>query len=425
MSVTGAAQKTFKKAKGCSMNFFTQYKGLRKENYILFLGRIVTNLGSMVWPVLTLILNQKMGMSATQAALVMIVSGIVLMPAGLLGGKLADKYSKKKCIVYCDTVSVIFYIICAFIPLSFVTIVLMIIAAACQNMEYPAYNALIADITYTKDRERAYSLQYLGANIGLVASPTIAGILFVNYLWLAFLISAVAIAVSTLLIFFHVNDIEPVCEEEETMSYQKSEDGASAFRVLMENKVVLLYIAILGLYGAAYMQYGYLMPLDLGRLHGENGAVIYGSVSSLNCIIVVIFTPVFTRLFMKMIHTKKNLLGEVMLLAGYVVFLAMPGRIPAYYAAIILFTFGEILTTIANGPYLTARIPASHRGRMNGFMTLVQSVLQGICLLLVGILYDNRGPGMAWGFVLGILILAILGGGILIPADRKYYREMY
>lgn len=407
------------------MNIFTQYQGLRKENYILFLGRIVTNLGSMVWPVLTLILNQKMGMNATQVALIMIISGVVLMPAGLLGGRLADKYNKKKCIIYCDTVSIIFYIICAFIPLSYATIVLMVVAAVCQNMEYPAYNSLIADLTYTKDRERAYSLQYLGANIGLVASPTIAGILFVNYLWAAFLISGLAIGVSTLLIFFKVKDIEPVCEDEAMMTYQKSCDGESAFQVLMKNKVILLYIVIMGLYQGAYMQYGYLMPLDLGRLHGENGAVIFGSVSSLNCIIVVVFTPIFTRLFVKMIHTKKNLLGEVLLMVGYMVFLTMIGNIPAYYAAIILFTFGEILTTIANGPYLTARIPASHRGRMNGLMTLVQSILQGACLLIVGLLYDEWGSGTAWGFVLGILLLAIVGGGLLIVADRRYYKDMY
>lgn len=164
------------------MHFFSQYKGLRKENYILFLGRIVTNLGSMVWPVLTLILNQKLGMSATGVALVTIVSGILLLPAGLMGGRLADKYNKRNCIIICDLISIFFYIICAVIPLSYVTIALIIVAAACQSMEYPAYNALIADITYTKDRERAFSLQYLGANIGLIASPTIAGILFKNYL---------------------------------------------------------------------------------------------------------------------------------------------------------------------------------------------------------------------------------------------------
>ncbi len=36
------------------MHFFSQYRGLRRENYVLFFGRIVTNMGSMVWPMLTI-----------------------------------------------------------------------------------------------------------------------------------------------------------------------------------------------------------------------------------------------------------------------------------------------------------------------------------------------------------------------------------
>lgn len=407
------------------MNIFTQYKGLRKENYILFFGRIATNLGSMIWPVLTLILNQKMGMNATQVAVIGIVAGIFMLPVGLLGGRLADRYSKKKCIIYCDTVSIIFYVICAFIPLSHVTIVLIVVAAACQSMEYPAYNALIADITYTKDRERAYSLQYLGANIGLVVSPTIAGILFAHHLWLAFLLCGLSIGVSTILIGLKVKDIEPVREEEAETIYQENSVGESAFQVLIRNKAVLLYLVMMGLYSGAYQQYGYLMPLDMGRLHGESGAVIYGSVSSLNCIVVVIFTPIFTRLFMKMEYTKKTLLGIMLLLTGYVVFLTMLGKVPAYYIAIILFTFGEILTTIANGPYLAERIPASHRGRINGVMTVMQNLFQGGCLFLAGVLYDGISPGAAWIFVFGVLALAIAGGAVLIGYDRKCYREMY
>ena len=41
------------------LNGFSQYRGLRREIYILCFGRVVTNLGSMVWPMLTLILSQK------------------------------------------------------------------------------------------------------------------------------------------------------------------------------------------------------------------------------------------------------------------------------------------------------------------------------------------------------------------------------
>ena len=57
------------------MKIFTQYKGLKKENYILFFGRIVTNMGAMIWPLFTMILNKKLGLNATQTAFFIIVQG--------------------------------------------------------------------------------------------------------------------------------------------------------------------------------------------------------------------------------------------------------------------------------------------------------------------------------------------------------------
>ena len=182
----------------------------------------------------------------------------------------------------------------------------------------------------------------------------------------------------------------------------------------MHNKVILLYIMMFGIYQAVYQQYAYLMPLDLGRIHGENGAMIFGSVSSLNCIVVVIFTPIITKVLDKVIPTRKNLYGYVMLMMGYLIFLLMRGHIPFYYAAIITFTFGEILTTISNGPYLSARIPESHRGRIHGFLSVVQGVLQAVFLLVVGVFYDKWGSIFAWGFVLLMLSIAIFGAVVLI-----------
>ena len=88
------------------MHFFSQYRGLRRENYVLFFGRIVTNLGSMVWPMLTMILNQKLGMSAGNIAILTAVFGVLMMPANLLGGKLADRLNKKNIIIVGDIVSV-------------------------------------------------------------------------------------------------------------------------------------------------------------------------------------------------------------------------------------------------------------------------------------------------------------------------------
>ncbi len=405
---------------------FTQYRGLRKENYILFLGRIVTNLGSMVYPVLTLIMNQKLGYNATAVSLIMILSGLVQLPLGILGGKLADKHNKRNIIVIFDSISIIFYIICAFIPLSWMTILFLIIGSTFQSIEAPAYNALIADLTATKDRERAYSLSYLGANIGLVASPTIAGLLFKDYLWLSFLISGIAIATSTILIFCFIRDITPVDHsEDESSEYQVNAEGVSTISILKSNLLILVYIIAMAFYWSAYGQYGFLMPLDMARVHGDQGAVLYGSVSSLNCIVVVIFTPIITHLFAKMCATKKNLTGILMVAVGYIVFLLGLGHIPTYYIAIILFTWGEIFSTIVSGPYISERIPASHRGRINGALSVVQGFFSGICMYSIGLLYDYVGSLAAWIFIFAMLGIASIGAIIIIFWDRKKYPALY
>ena len=407
------------------MNFFTQYKGLRRENYILFFGRVVTNMGSMVWPMLTMILNQKLGMSAENIAVLVAAAGILMMPANLLGGKLADRLNKKNIIIFGDIISVVSYIICGCIPLGMGTIVLMLIASLFQSIEGPSYSAIIADITPMEDRDKAYSLQYWGANLGLVLSPTLSGLLFKDYLWLAFIISGAAIGCSTILIAIFVRDITPVRQTGRRAEYQTARDGESIFSILRHNPTILLYILLSALCSAAYSQYSYLMPLDLGRIHGDNGAVIYGTVSSLNCIAVVVFTPFITRWFRRMRDTKKLLTGKLLFLVGYIMFVSLLGNIPAYYAAMLVFTWGEIFNTLADGPYLAARTPASHRGRINGLSSVLTTVISGLFSVAEGKAYDNLGSTPAWTLTIGILLVSIVLTVWLIFRDRARYPKLY
>ena len=81
------------------MKLINQYRGLRREIYILVFGRIVTNLGSMIWPVMTMILSQKIGLSAAEISYYFVGSSLIMLPANLLGGRLADRFNKKWIIV--------------------------------------------------------------------------------------------------------------------------------------------------------------------------------------------------------------------------------------------------------------------------------------------------------------------------------------
>lgn len=408
-----------------STTILSQYRGLRKENYILCFGRLVTAMGSMVMPMMTMILNQKMGMSAEHIAWVIAASGIVTLPANLVGGRIADRFNKKMNIVYLDLVSVVCYIACAVLPLSAVSIVLMFIASAGQSMEQPSYNALVADLTATKDRARAYSLQYLGVNLGFVMAPTIAGFLFQNYLWLAFLISGVSIGCSSILIFLFIKDITPEKDTSQKAVYQKEREGESLWTVLKENKLILLYILTLSGYYATYQMYSYLMPIDLARLHGDQGAVIFGSITSVNCVVVIIFTPLITRAFSRASEPVKMICGETLLLMGFAIFLLFSGHIPFYYAAMIVLTWGEISMVTAESPYLTKRVPASHRGRIDGLSSVVRTGITSGYQVLIGFIYQIGASAAAWIAVLAIGSGFVLMAVCLAVKDQKVYENLY
>lgn len=407
------------------MTLFKQYRGLRREIYILSFGRMVTNLGSMIWPVMTMILSQKLGFSASEISYFFVGSGIVMLPANLIGGRLADRLNKKWMIVFCDCVSIVCFFISAAIPLGIGTILLFVVAGIFQSVEYPAYDALFADLSTTKDRERAYSLEYLGANLGLVLSPTIAGLLFKNFLWLSFLISGVSIALSTILIAARVRDVTPVEDNSQEAAYQEKKDGASVFAILKENPLLLLYLLCGTLYAAAYGQFNFIMPLDMAAVHGDDGAVIFGTVTSLNCITVVIFTPIITRLFARMRDTGKMLTGRLLVFAGYLIFLVLLGFVPGYYLAMLIFTWGEIFDVLASGPYVSTRIPASHRGRINGLMSVVYAAVTGVVDLVVGQLYDRSGSVPTWALILAVTLASAAAAILLRAFDKKAYPKLY
>lgn len=407
------------------MNLISQYKGLRRENYILCFGRFVTAMGAMVRPMLTMILSQKLGMNAVQVAWITALMGILSIPANLIGGKMADRFNKKMNIVYLDIVSVVCYIICGLMPLTGRSIVLMFIASTCQSMENPSYNSLTADITLTKDRERGYSLQYLMGNLGGVMASAVAGFMFRNYLWLAFLLSGISIGISSVLIYAFVRDITPVKDTGHLAVYQKDRHGESLWTILKENRLILLYILTASGYGAMYQMYNYLVPMDLVRLHGDTGAVIYGTVTSVNCIIVVVFTPVFTKLLQRFSEPVKTMYGYLMMLVGYMIFIVFAGHIPFYYAAMIVMTWGEVSNMLAESPYLTRRMPASHRGRVHGLMEVTRIGIMSVYQMLIGVIYKNSTPLVTWCVVLmtGVMFLACTT--VLAVKDKKRYKNLY
>ncbi len=407
------------------MGFLKQYMGLRKELYIIFWGRVVTNMGALIWPMMTLILKNKLGYSASEVATIMMILGFVQLPCTLIGGKLADRFSKRNIIIVCDLVTVVSYFICGFLPIDRKMIPLLAVAALFAQMEWPSYDALVADLSSVKDREKAYSLNYLGLNLGLVLAPILGGFLFAEHLNLAFLISSIATFSSTILIFFFIKDITPVQEESVGSRYEQAKSNQSIWKILSKNPLLYLFLFCGGLWSLVYSQFNFLLPLNLEQIYAEQGAVLFGTLTSVNAVVVIIGTPLLTKWISSLQDVSRLLIGQLLLLIGFSFFVWAQNLPVFYFVAMIIFTLGEIVQTIGQQPYLTRRIPASHRGRFSSFYTIFAGAFQLSGQQVVGQMADTLPMSRVWFCVLCVGAVNLFAYILLRKGDEKAYPLLY
>ena len=405
------------------MKFIQQYKNLSKEIYALFFVRIVTSMGSLIWPLLTLILKNKLGYNATIIATLTMAMSILQFPMLLLGGKLADTLNRKKIIIVCDLVTVVSYIICGLLPLSNYSIALFYIAGVFATIEGPSYDALVADLSDSESREKAYSLQYLGMNLGLVLSPTIGGLLFENYLWLAFILTGLATLSSTILIILFIKRLS--VEKGNVSAYEEKRENESVFRILRERKTLILYALVCGFGGIVYAQFNYLLPLNMETLYGAKGATIFGMLTSTNAIVVIIATPLITTFLSRLMDVRKILIGESLIVLGLFGYRFVQGAMVPYFILMILFTIGEVFNTLGHQPYMTRRIPSTHWGRVNSFVNTVNGLFAGVGNIFIGKIVDVKGYDMAW-LAVGVLgAVAIILVVMLNLVDKRQFGLLY
>jgi len=405
------------------MNIFKEYQGLKKEIYIISLCTVIDKFGALVGPMFTIILSTKLGFNATRIALWSLIYSLILFPLNLLGGKLADKVNKKLLINICDIASSIIYIMCGLFPLSEKVIVFYLIGSIIQEIEGPSYSVLMADFADSKDRERAYSLKYLSHNIGAALAPILGGVLIANHSGLLFLISGLSQLISIIIFDFNIKETKVYIDKENT--YESIKDNTNIFFVLKENYIVTFFTIILALTFVCYHQFNYILPLDFANVYQDNGAIIYGSQCTTNCITVLVFTSIVTSLIKKLSSLDKMALAQGLEVIGYIIFVFFIKNIYLCYIATVIFTLGEIIATITSSPYSINRIPANYRGRFTAFSDTFISLTISLSGVIIGKCYDNIGSMYTWLIIIALEIITIFSFIILKKYDKKKYPNLY
>lgn len=395
----------------------SNYKGLPRDVYILFVGKMINCIGAFVHPLLSLIMVQKVGLSSSEAGAVLSLAAVPQALCIVLGGKLVDSIGRKKVMVFFQGASAVLFIICGFIKPSMTLITFIVIASCVSSFANPSYDSMVGDITTPENRQASFSLIYMGLNLGFAIGPLVGGMLFKNYLPLVFIGDGITTLISVILIGTFIKETHPkiVASDDNNVkdtsvhSELEKEESGSVFKVLLKRPILIYYALLMLTFQFAYSQWGFAVPIRLADIFGpDDGAKFFGMLASCNGLIVILTTPFITA------FTKKFRTLSVIASGGFLYALAFGScsfikTLPSFFMVIIVITIGEVAISINSGTFISNLTPASHRGRVNSFLPLIYGTGYAIGPVVMGKMIDSIGMNIAW-----IVVLAIAGTGAFL-----------
>ena len=395
---------------------FGVYGGLPRPLYALFIVTVVNSMGMFVYPFMTLFLTGKLKMSQSETGTFLFLISIIYIPGNFIGGKLSDLWGRKRLMIAAQVISAAFFIPCGFAAFSRYIPWLIIASVFFDGITDPARSAMMTDLTTPDNRRTAFSLTYLGHNLGFAIGSLIAGFLFENAASWLFWGNAAAALVAILIFGIKVPETRPTkAQIEATIGSGSTEEAhrGSLVQALLSRPFLVVFTMITTWYGFVYAQHRFALPLQAKAFFGNSGAAIYGSLMTINATLVILFSTPIMALTRKWKPINAVALSGIFFAIGFGM-IGWSGNLLLIYLSTIIWTLGEIVNATNEGAYVANHTPISHRGRFNAILPLIGGLGWTISPPIIGKLIDARTVGAVWpllGAIAGIagLFVWILG----------------
>lgn len=384
------------------------YSGLPASCYVLFIVTVVNSVGIFVFPFLTLYLTGKLGMSEGTAGKFMLLISLLYIPGNFIGGKIADRFGRKKLMVIAQIISAALYIPCGFAAFSRYVPWLILASVLFDGITDPARSAMMTDLTNPENRRTAFSLNYLGHNVGFAVGSLIAGFLFERAPSWLFWGNAIAVFAATAIVALKVPETKPTQEQiDATIGTGSTEEAhkGTLLEALKSRPFLIIFTMITTWYGFVYAEHRFALPLQTKAFFGLSGPEIFGSLMTLNAaLVIVLSTPI-----MSLTKNWKPINAVALAGAFYAIGFGMIGlakNVIMIYLSTFLWTLGEIVNATNEGAYVANHTPISHRGRFQAVLPLIGGLGWTISPPVIGILIEKAGLAPVWPLVGAIAGLA-------------------
>ncbi len=385
--------------KNAFRKYIDNFRGFRREVWILTLITFINRAGTMVLPFLSKYLYEDLHFSEIQIGNILVCFGIGSMLGSWLGGKLSDKIGFYKIMIFSLFVSGLMFFglqyITSYIGLCIAVFSIMVVA----DMFRPAMFVSLGAYAKPENRTRALTLVRLAINLGFAAGPALGGLIIMNIGYKGLFWADGATCILAISIFWLlVKEKKKPAESKEAKALLEA-NRESVFK----DRPFWIFLFMCVITGVLFFQLFTTIPLyhkkqfDLNELQT-------GLLLTLNGILIFFMEmPVVS-------YIERNKLNKVKvvtigcLLMSVSLFLLLVNFWAGILIIMMLFmTVAEMFAFPFSNSFAMSRAPKGHEGRYMAIFTMSFSAAH--------ILSAKIGMGIvaAYGYQMNWLFMGILG----------------
>jgi predicted MFS family arabinose efflux permease len=191
--------------------YLDNYKKFPREIWIIAIISFINKAGTMVVPFLSKYMKESLGFSYSQVGWIMVCFGIGSLVGTFISGKLADKFSPYKVMVFSLFVSGLIFIGLQFVTDFKLLCFSIFMLTSIADMFRPVMMVTINNYVTKKNRVKALALVRSASNVGFVFGPLLGGLLIaIGGYDSLFLIDGLTCIISVLILAYFVKEKQPL-----------------------------------------------------------------------------------------------------------------------------------------------------------------------------------------------------------------------
>jgi MFS family permease len=392
---------------------WTSLRSMPSAVWLLYVAALVNRFGNSAVVFLVFHLR-SIGLSSAQAGLVLTAYGLGGLFSSVVGGALADRYSRQGVIAGSAMFACVGFLVLGQVHDYPVLLMVSVATGFMAEMYRPAANALVADLVEPGRRVAAFAGYRLFTNAGFAVGPAIGGLVTQVGSGQVFDIAAVCCLCYAGLVLFGVRGTT-------TRTVTRGRAGGSALAATVRDRRFLVFLVGYCVVMFLLMQYQAAFPLftdEIGMSQGEFGLLV-----GLNGALVVLLS--IPAVAATSVLRSGTAIGIGFLLTGVGFGLnAFAAGMVALAVAVAIATVGEVVFMPHAAAHVAEIAPLDMRAR---YMSALESAwsLSLVISPSIGIaLYEMSGrsfwlisAGLGAGAAVAVLLVHRLPG-LAVPADE-------